>query len=168
MTFRWTSRLPPSNSALCILALIHVRRWMMCLVSRNIFAEADAECRRPYLLGFLAKIKCSICSNQCENWFPTFVGLFHIHFWISRLTRVRRGGLRGTIQHKLQTMGAYTYPSRGQRYVINTLVLFYFRSIIVRFFAFLSSAPALHQRIPMRFWWPDWQPRERSLSSDSE
>ena len=32
----------------------------------------------------------------------------------------------------------------------------------------LAFAPALHLRIGMRFWWPDWQPRERSPSSDSE
>ena len=33
-----------------------------------------------------AKIKCSICSNQCENWLPTCkVGSFHIHFCILSL-----------------------------------------------------------------------------------
>ena len=30
----------------------------------------------PYLLGLLAKIKCSICSNQCESWFSPFGGRF--------------------------------------------------------------------------------------------
>ena len=25
---------------------------------------------QAYLLGLLAKIKCSICSYQCENWYP--------------------------------------------------------------------------------------------------
>ena len=27
---------------------------------------------KAYLLGFLAKIKCSICSYQCENWYPLY------------------------------------------------------------------------------------------------
>ena len=37
---------------------------------------------KSYLLGLLAKIKCSICSNQCENWFPWHRSWtnFHIHF----------------------------------------------------------------------------------------
>ena len=28
-----------------------------------------SECYKSYLLGLLAKIKCSICSYQCENWY---------------------------------------------------------------------------------------------------
>ena len=40
----------------------------------------------PYLLGLLAKIKCSICSNQCESWFSPFGGrFFHIYFWTAWL-----------------------------------------------------------------------------------
>ena len=35
-----------------------------------------------YLLGLLAKIKCSICSYQCENWYLLYGEvLFHINFF---------------------------------------------------------------------------------------
>jgi hypothetical protein len=40
-----------------------------------------------YLLGLLAKIKCSICSYQCENWYPpTGVRFSHQFFVGSEVT----------------------------------------------------------------------------------
>ena len=45
------------------------------------------ECKDiSYLLSRLAKIKCSICSFQCENWKCThWVHLFHLYFWVGRV-----------------------------------------------------------------------------------
>ncbi len=31
--------------------------------------KLKSVCSNSYLLGLLAKIKCSICSYQCENWY---------------------------------------------------------------------------------------------------
>jgi hypothetical protein len=38
--------------------------------SLSIYIEGDQTL--SYLLGLLAKIKCSICSYQCENWYSTY------------------------------------------------------------------------------------------------
>ena len=83
-----------------------------------------------YLLGLLAKIKCSICSNQCENWFPYFVWLFfHIHFYrclgFSWLATDLKPGFRGpstpplwsltkTNQRSIPPFGQY-YSQIGRR-----------------------------------------------------
>ena len=43
------------------------------------------EVEQSYLLGLLAKIKCSICSYQCENWYLPYLGsFFHINFFWGR------------------------------------------------------------------------------------
>ena len=57
-----------------------------------------SEVCEAYLLGLLAKIKCSICSYQCENWYTRHcLVVFHIYFSTSRLisacTIIRTGVL---------------------------------------------------------------------------
>ena len=47
--------------------------------------NATAHALKPYLLGLLAMIKCSICSYQCDNWYVSNWRLAcHINFCLGR------------------------------------------------------------------------------------
>ena len=44
----------------------------------------NKKLKHSYLLGLLAKIKCSICSYQCENWYLSYWGDFFTKIFLGR------------------------------------------------------------------------------------